>query len=169
MDVADLLLDLYGRVSPLARQAVSGLDTDQLCRVPAEETNSIGWLVWHLARVQDHQLCEVFERDQVWIDNGWAKTFGLEPNPSNLGYGHNAADVASVRPESDVALLAYLDAVEARTRVLLAPLTASDLDRVVDQRYDPPVTLGVRLISVADDCLQHVGQANYLRGMFGWS
>ena len=169
MDVADLLLDLYGRVSPLARRAVSGLDTDQLCQVPAEEANSIGWLVWHLARVQDHQLCEVFEGEQVWVNNDWARSFGLDPDPSNLGYGHSAADVAAVRPESDAALLGYLDAVEARTRELLEPLTPADLDRVVDERYDPPVTVGVRLISVADDCLQHVGQANYLRGMFGWS
>lgn len=169
MDVADLLLDLYGRVSPLARRAVSGLDTDQLCRVPAEGANSIGWLVWHLARVQDHQLGEVFEGEQVWVNNDWARSFGLDPDPSNLGYGHSAADVATVRPESDAALLDYLDAVEARTRELLEPLTPSDLDRVVDERYDPPVTVGVRLISVADDCLQHVGQANYLRGMFGWS
>lgn len=99
----------------------------------------------------------------------WARSFGLDPDPSNLGYGHSAADVAAVRSESDAALLGYLDAVEARTRELLEPLTPADLDRVVDERYDPPVTVGVRLISVADDCLQHVGQANYLRGMFGWS
>ena len=169
MDVADLLLDLYGRVPPLARRAVSGLDTEQLCQLPADGTNSIGWLVWHLARVQDHLLGEVFEHKQVWVTNGWARSFGLDPEPSNLGYGHRAADVAAVRPESDTALLAYLDAVDARTRELLEQLTASDLDRVVDDRYDPAVTLGVRLISVADDCLQHVGQANYLRGMFGWS
>lgn len=169
MDVNDLLLDLYGRVPPLAHRAASGSDAAQLCRVPAEGTNSIGWLVWHLARVQDHQLGEVFEREQVWVDGDWAQGFGLEPDPSNLGYGHSAADVATVRPESDVALLGYLDAVAATTTALLEPLTPTDLDRIVDEKYDPPVTLGVRLISVADDCLQHVGQANYLRGMFGGS
>jgi hypothetical protein len=36
---------------------------------------------------------------------------------------------------------------------------------VVDRRWTPPVTLGVRLVSVADDCLQHVGQAAYVRGL----
>jgi hypothetical protein len=27
------------------------------------------------------------------------------------------------------------------------------------------VTMGVRLVSVADDCLQHAGQAAYVRGL----
>ena len=53
----------------------------------------------------------------------------------------------------------------ARTRRLLEGLRETDLDRIVDKRWDPPVTLGVRLISIADDCLQHAGQAAYLRGL----
>jgi hypothetical protein len=44
-------------------------------------------------------------------------------------------------------------------------LTDADLDRVVDRRWDPPVTLGVRLVSVADDDLQHAGQAAFARGV----
>jgi hypothetical protein len=50
---------------------------------------------------------------------------------------------------------------------MLAGLPDGELDRVVDRRWDPPVTMGVRLISIADDCLQHVGQASYLRGLLG--
>ena len=50
-------------------------------------------------------------------------------------------------------------------RAYLADLTEADLDRVVDEGYDPPVTLGVRLISISDDGLQHVGQAAYVRGI----
>jgi hypothetical protein len=64
-------------------------------------------------------------------------------------------------------LLAYLDAVDRRTRGFLETLTASDLDRIVDRRWDPPVTLGVRLVSIADDGLQHMGQAAYVRGLLG--
>ena len=50
---------------------------------------------------------------------------------------------------------------------MLTSLSADDLDRVVDRRWDPPVTLGVRLVSVADDGLQHAGQAAYVRGLLG--
>lgn len=167
MDVAAVFLELYDRVPPLARRAVRGLDRDQLTETPAPATNSIGWLIWHLARVQDDHLAELLAEQQVWEDEGWAGRFGLEPDPHNTGYGHSAAEVTTVRPESAQALLEYLDAVMERTRRMLRDLVPADLDRIVDRGWDPPVTLGVRLISVADDSLQHAGQAAYVRGLLG--
>lgn len=168
MDVAGLLLELYGRIGPLARRAVEDLTVDQLQRSPAPGANSIGWLVWHLARVQDHHVAEILETDQVWVGGDWAHRFGLDPDPANIGYGHDADDVARVRPDRWESLIDYHEAVEARTRPMIERLTPAALDRIVDRRWDPPVTLGVRLVSIADDSLQHVGQACYLRGLFGW-
>jgi hypothetical protein len=75
--------------------------------------------------------------------------------------------VAAVRPDAPEVLLEYLDAVDRRTRAFLETLTPTDLDRIVDRRWDPPVTLGVRLVSIADDGLQHLGQAAYVRGLLG--
>ncbi len=167
MDVAALLLELYGRIPPLAREAVEGLDMSQLNEPPRPGANSIGWLVWHLSRVQDHHVSEIFDTRQVWIDGDWAGRCGLEPDPSNIGYGRSVAEVLAVRPEGPDVLLHYLDAVDERTRSILERLVPADLDRVVDRRWDPPVTLGVRLISIADDGLQHVGQAAYVRGLLG--
>ena len=63
------------------------------------------------------------------------------------------------------ALVGYFDAVAARTGDFLRGLSAKDLDRVVDEGWDPPVTLGVRLVSVLNDDDQHVGQAAYVRGL----
>ena len=168
MHVAALLLELYGRIPPLARKAVNGLDPAQLTQPPAPGTNPIGWLVWHLARVQDDHVAELLGDDQIWVTGGWAPQFGLDPDPANTGYGHTARDVAAVRPESPDVLLEYLAAVDLRTRAMLEHLTTEDLDRVVDRRWDPPVTLGVRLVSIADDCLQHAGQAAYARGLLGF-
>lgn len=165
MEVAALLLELYGRVPPLAREVVEGLDVDQLTRLPGLEANPIAWLVWHLTRVQDIHIAEILEEDQLWTTQGWAPRFSLEPDPHNSGYGHTPEEVTAVRPETPAVLLQYLDAVDARTRVFLAGLTAADLDRIVDRRFDPPVTMGVRLVSIADDSLQHVGQAAYVRGL----
>jgi len=167
MDVSDLLIELYGRIPPLAARAVGGLEADRLVEPPAPGANTIGWLVWHLSRVQDHHVAEILEVDQVWVTDSWAGHFGLGPDPSNTGYGHSAAEVAAVRPESGDALLDYLDTVDRRTRSMLVGLTEAELDRVVDRRWDPPVTLGVRLVSIADDSLQHVGQAAYVRGLLG--
>jgi hypothetical protein len=167
MDVVALLVELYGRIPPLVREAVGGLDPEQLAERPAPGANSIAWLVWHLTRIQDHHVAELLEGGQLWVDGGWAERFGLDPDPQNHGYGHSAEEVAAVRPDGPGILVDYLDAVWGRTRALLEGLTAADLDRVVDRRWDPPVTLGVRLVSIADDSLQHVGQAAYVRGLLG--
>jgi hypothetical protein len=165
MDVAALLLELYGRIPPLARDAVDGLDLTTLTKSPTSGANTIAWLVWHSARVQDHHVSELLDTDQIWISGEWARSFGLDPDPSNTGYGHTATDVATVRPVRPEVLLEYLDATDRRCRTLFERVTPAELDRIVDRRWDPPVTLGVRLVSVADDCLQHVGQAAYLRGL----
>jgi hypothetical protein len=167
MDVSALLLELYGRIRPLAGQAVEGLDGEALTRRPAPKANTIGWSVWHLARVQDHHISELLGGEQVWVGGDWARGCGLEADPANTGYGHTPEEVATVRPEGPQVLLSYLDAVDARTRDMLEGLEVQDLDRIVDRRWDPPVTLGVRLVSVADDSLQHVGQAAYVRGLLG--
>lgn len=172
MDVAPLLLELYGRIPPLVRRSLDGLDPAHLLDAPPPAINSIGWLIWHLTRVQDHHLGEILEVEQIWEGHdsqgrAWAARFGLEPESQNLGYGHTPADVAAVQPDGIQVLMDYHEAVDARTRNFLATLSAADLDRIVDERWDPPVSLGVRLVSVADDSLQHVGQALYLRGIFG--
>lgn len=167
MDVASLLLELYSRIPPLARRAVSGVDLDRLTEPPSPGANTIAWLVWHLARVQDHHVAELLGADQIWVGGDWARRFGLDPDPSNTGYGHSVEEMAAVRPETPETLLEYLDAVDGRTRTMLEGLVAADLDRIVDRRWDPPVTLAVRLVSVADDSLQHAGQAAYVRGLLG--
>ena len=164
MDTSSLLLELYGRIPPLAADAVEGLSAEELCRPPAPGTNPVGWLVWHLARVQDHHISELLGVEQIWSGGGWAQRFGLGPDPSNTGYGHSEEEVRAVRPDGPAVLVEYLAEVDARTRTMLEGVRPEELDRVVDRRWDPPVTLGVRLVSVADDCLQHVGQAAYARG-----
>jgi uncharacterized damage-inducible protein DinB len=165
MDLSGLLGDLFGRVDEHVRDAVVGLDAEALVTAPTPGANTIGWLVWHLTRVEDHHIAEILGQQQLWASGAWALHFGVDPDPDNTGYGHSAADVMTIRPDSANALLDYYAAVAARTRELLASTTASDLDRVVDHRWDPPVTLGVRLVSIADDELQHAGQACYVRGI----
>lgn len=164
MEVEELLVELAGRLPELVRGAVEGLDEAELTWAPADGANTIAWLIWHIARVEDHQLSEVAGAEQAYVAGGWPARFGRGADEQDLGYGHTAEDVASVRGTAED-LLAHHDAVNQRTLAYLGSLTASDLDRIVDDRWDPPVTLGVRLVSVLDDCVQHAGQAAYLRGL----
>ena len=161
----DVLLDAFGRVDEGVRGLLSSVPADEFNVRPDGHGNPIGWLVWHLTRVQDGHITELLGGQEVWETGSWARRFGLDNDPKNTGYGHTPAQVAEVRAESADALTGYYDAVRARTTQFLADIEPAGLDRVVDTRWDPPVTLGVRLVSIADDCIQHVGQAAYVRGL----
>lgn len=123
MDVASLLLDLYGRIPPTAGEAVDGVDLDRLVESPAPGANTMAWLVWHLARVQDDHVSEVLGTDQLWVSEDWTRRFGLDADPSNTGYGHSPEEAAAVRPDRPEVLLEYLDAVDRRTRSMLETLS----------------------------------------------
>jgi hypothetical protein len=166
MRVNELLTEGFGRLPDLVRGAVDGLSAEQLHWAPQPGANSIGWLVWHLTRVQDDHVTDLIDgAEQLWVSGNYAPGFGLKPQAHNTGYGHSPDEVETVRAESPEVLLRYFDAVYARTRGFIAHLTDKDLDKIVDERWDPPVSLGVRLLSVLDDDVQHAGQAAYVRGL----
>lgn len=165
MEVSELYGELFSRVREHVHGILEGLATEDLVAVAEPGSNPLGWLLWHLSRVQDMHVAEILEEDQVWVEPDWAARFGLEPDPHNVGYGHTPAQVAQVRPESTAAIADYYAAVEERTKTLLVALTPEALDRIVDTRWDPPVTMGVRLVSIVDDDIQHAGQAAYLKGL----
>ncbi len=165
MNTSEVLTESFGRLPELVDAAVHGLSPEQLRQAPAGGANTIAWLVWHLTRVQDSHIAELLDNEQVYLSGDWAPKFGLKPDPADTGYGHDPAQVAAVAPESWQALTGYYEAVHARTMAFIGGLSDDDLDRVVDEGWDPPVTLGVRLVSVYDDDTQHVGQAAYVRGL----
>jgi Protein of unknown function (DUF664) len=167
MTSAELLADAFGRIREVVHRVVDGLTPEQLAFRVDAEANSIAWLVWHLTRIQDDHVAGVAGTEQVWTAEGWVERFGLPFGPSATGYGHRPADVAAVRVGSGELLAGYHDAVWRQTTGYVEGLGDADLDRVVDRSWDPPVTLGVRLVSVVADDLQHAGQAAFVRGLLG--
>jgi hypothetical protein len=160
---AELLTDAFDRVRDTVHRVVSGLSADQLAARVDPDANSIAWLCWHLTRVQDDHVAGAFGVDQVWPH--FADRFGLPFGPADIGYGHSSAQVAEVRVPSGDLLVSYQDEVHAQTVGLVSGIADADLSRVVDEGWDPPVTLGVRLVSVISDGLQHAGQAAFVRGI----
>ncbi|WP_433021187.1 mycothiol transferase [Kribbella sp. CA-294648] len=164
MNTSELLLDAFGRIEEVVREAVDGLDDKTLATRPDGAGNSIAWLVWHLTRIQDDHLANAGSYEQVYTSDGWHERLGLPFDAGDTGYGHSADDVAAVQLSAEQ-LLGYYDTVHARSLEYLNGLTDNELDRIVDRNWNPPVTLGVRLISVLSDDLQHAGQAAYVRGL----
>jgi uncharacterized damage-inducible protein DinB len=165
MKTAELLANAFGRISDVVHQSAAGLTAEQLAFRPGPDANSIGWLLWHLTRVQDDHVSEVAGTEQVWTAAGWADRYALPFGDDATGWGQSSAEVGAVRVASPDLLTGYHDAVHARTLAFLATVTDASLDAIVDERWDPPVSLGVRLVSVISDDLQHAGQAAYLRGL----
>jgi len=164
MHSKEVLHEAFGRLPGLVAQILDGLNEADLQRRPSGNGNSIAWLVWHLGRVEDAQVASASRLEQVWTGQGFVSRFGLPLADSDTGYGHSSGQVDAVRAPREL-LLEYYQAVHRQTAKILDTINDSGLDRVVDTHWDPPVTLGVRLVSILGDCLQHAGQAAYAKGL----
>ncbi|OBI95310.1 mycothiol transferase [Mycobacterium asiaticum] len=160
----ELLRDAFTRLIEHADEVTDGVSDAVADYRPAPNANSIAWLVWHSARVQDIQLADIAGVEQVWHRDGWVDRFGLDLPRNDTGYGHSPDDVAKVHAPAEL-LAGYYRAVHELTLEYVAGVTPDQLARVVDTNWDPPVTASARLISIIDDCAQHLGQAAYLRGI----
>lgn len=158
-----ILVDGFGRVREGVAELTTGLTDETAWWRPDPGANSIGWLLWHLTRVQDDSVVAgLAGGDQIWA--GFRDEAALPLDPDDTGYGHSTDQVAQVRVSADL-LDRYHAAVHAATLHYLATITDAELQRIVDERWDPPVTAAVRLVSVVDDCAKHLGQAEYVRGL----
>lgn len=157
-----LLVDAFGRVRELVIDLTDRLTEDIATYRPDPGANSIAWLIWHLSRIQDDHVADLAQVEQAWAE--WRDRFGLPFTRWATGYGQGPKEVAAVRSSGDL-LSAYHQAVHDLTVRYLDGITAEELDRIVDTRWDPPVTAAVRLVSVIGDTMQHLGQAAYVRGL----
>ena len=162
--IRELLRDAFTRLIEHVDELTDGLTPGQASYRASPNANSIAWLIWHSARVQDAQLAPIVGVEQVWTTGGWVDRFGLDLPRDDTGYGHSPEDVAKVQAPADL-LAGYYHAVHTLTLEFVAGITAEDLERIVDRNWDPPVTASARIVSIIDDCAQHLGQAAYVRGI----
>ncbi|MFC2045637.1 DinB family protein [Chloroflexota bacterium] len=172
MECYELLTDGYGRILTALENAVKGLTQDDLNWQSGKDCNSIGWLAWHLTRVQDTSIANMMGDEQLWIKDGWHAKFNRPANTNDTGFGNTPEDVAAFKsPEAQV-FIDYNKAVLERTKRYFLTLSTADLDRELNEpQFQPLPTVGVRLISVLADSLQHIGQMGYIRGLHqgkGW-
>jgi len=166
MEWHDLLADGYGRVPDFLDSMLKGLTQDDLNWQPRHDCNSIGWLAWHLTRQQDAQIASLMGEEQLWTRDGWYSKFNRAPDPEDSGFGHTPEQVSAFESPDVQTLIDYHCAVLERSKRYFSSLSATDLDRELDEPWFQPLpTVGVRLISILEDSLLHAGQAAYLRGL----
>ena len=168
-----LLIDGYGRILEEVGRALNGLSQEDLNWQPHPDCNSMGWLAWHLTRVQDGQIADLAGEEQVYIKDGWYSRFKRAADPEDVGFGHSSEQVAAFRSPDIDTVLDYHRTVLERTTSYINSLSDVDLDRELNEPWFQPLpTVGVRLISIMSDSLQHAGQIAYVRGLLkgkGWS
>lgn len=164
MNTNDILIDAFGRIRELVHRVVGSASEEQLTYRPDPDANSIAWLVWHLTRVMDDHVSELAGTEQDWTAAGWVDRFGFPFDPTETGYGHSSEKVGQVQASGDL-LVGYHDTVQDSSISYIRGVTPQELDRIIDRRWDPPVSAGVRLVSVIGDGMQHIGQAAYVLGM----
>jgi hypothetical protein len=160
----ELLRDSFTRLIEHVDAITDGLSDEALIYQPSPDANSIAWLLWHSARVQDAQLCDVAGTEQVWTRDGWVDRFNLDLPKDSHGYGHTPEEAAKVRAPVEL-LAGYYHAVHQMTLEFVASVTPEELARIVDKRWTPAVTASARIVSIIDDCAQHLGSAAYIRGI----
>jgi Protein of unknown function (DUF664) len=163
----ELLIDGFGRIREIVHDVLDGLTQDDLDFRVGPSANSVGWLIWHLTRVQDDHIAGAGGLEQVWLTQGWEKRCGLPLDAADIGYGHTSEQAGVVKLSADL-LAGYHDATYEQTVAFISGLTEADMDTVVDRRWDPPVTMAVRLVSVLADDLEHAGQAAFVKGLRGY-
>lgn len=169
----ELLLDGFDRVRESLLGVLDGADAGLLLYRPGVRANPVGWLLWHLSRVQDDHMAGLARAlgieeapGQCWGDGGWDERFALPYGRWDIGYGHTEADVAGFSVGDPGLLAGYHEQVAEMTKGIVHRLTTEDYVRIVDTRFSPQVSAGVRLISVLNETSQHIGQAAYVKGLY---
>ncbi len=166
MEWRQMVINIYEKISQILTKALEGLDQNDLDQQPKPDCNSMGWLAWHMTRVQDRAIAHLAMEEQLWVKDGWHARFNRASDPRDIGWGHSPEDVAAFRSPNTETLLEYYRATLDHSKRYINSLSAADLDRELNEpRYQPLPTVGVRLISVLSDNLQHAGQVAYVRGL----
>jgi len=162
MHCAEFITGIFTRISQVLETSLDGLNEYEINRQPCPECNSIGWMVWHLTRVQDRFVAMLSDNEQVWITEKWYENFGREADSRDIGYGHSPEDIANFKAPDAKILLDYHHATLERTKQYTNRISPEELDRAIDDSGAPTVAL--RLTAFISDNLQHAGQVAYLRG-----
>ena len=169
MNWQQLVIENFERISQVLKSALEDLTQEDLNQQPNPESNSMGWIAWHLTRVQDRAIADLAGEEQLWIKDKWHSSFVRLADPQDVGVGHSSEDLAAFRSPDAKILIAYHHAVLERTKGYLSNLSQPELDRKIDHPRFP--TVGLRLTAIINDNFQHAGQVAYVRGLLkgkGW-
>ena len=166
MEVKGFALDALNDAQAALMQAVDGLSQEELMWQPQPGANHIAFILWHVLRVEDWYFQYMFQRvPQVWESEKWHEKLNLPDDPRVTGYGYTAEQIASFPPVQLQDLLAYGEAVRARTVDYLRNVDPTRFDEMLKSSIFGETSVGDRIGHLLCELAQHVGQIAYLRGL----
>jgi len=130
MDAVGFFLTRYGEVHVgLVDGLFGSLSEAQMRTRPHPGVNTVAWLLWHSARIEDVAVNR-FLADRRQVLEEWLA--GLVVPRRDVGTGMSDAEVDELSARIDLrALRGYWDAVTARTLAVVETLRSADLDAPV--------------------------------------
>ena len=163
MTLNEFIEDALNKEQESLMEAVSDLTPQELAWRAGPEANPIGWILWHMVRVEDMWIqFFIQQQPEIWERDGWHQRFGL-PTRDN-GFGHTAEQVASF-PNLDLAeLLRYSQAVRTQTLEYLRGLGPEHYSLVPRERR-PEMSVSAVFRQIVGEFYQHQGHISYLKGL----
>ena len=164
MEISEFILKSLEESKGDVDRAIKTLSPDELSFQPKPHSNSIVFLIWHLARVEDLWINKVLKGTQeIYETDGWYKRFGTADWKDN-GIGFDIQKLTTWPAPKMELLQAYAAAVRAKTRDYLGTLKAGNLDETRELRWGSG-KVGSVLSHLITEVSEHSGQIGYIKGI----
>ncbi len=164
MELMDFIEEGLTRCKQATMKAIDGLTYDELKWRPGPGANSIGIILFHQARSEDIFVqSRIQGKPQMWESEKWYESVGLPV--TELGSHYTVEQVNAFCVPEQKSLVAYGDAVRARTLEYLGGMTADRFDRIINMPRWGDISIGKVFAFVIVHSSEHAGDISYLRGL----
>lgn len=155
--------ELSGLKSALERP-LDGLTREEISWRPSCGCNSIGLILFHIARTEDSIIqSSVKGEPLIWESAKWYEKLNLPVEEEGAHYTIEQVNAFKVPPFND--LMAYYDAVRRKTKECLRGMQPEELDRNISFGNYGELPLATIFSFIVTHASQHVGEISYLRGL----
>jgi len=166
MDLSDFALYAFSDARAYLMKALDGLTDDELLWQPQPGANHIAFILWHMFREEDRFFQYKLQgAPQVWEEGRWYERLNLPHDPQDVGFGWTAEQVAAFPHIRLSDLLAYGEAVRARTLDYLQNVKPAKMDDIVESDVFGDTSVGNRIRHRIVGRAGHTGQIDYIRGL----
>jgi uncharacterized damage-inducible protein DinB len=145
------------------KRATDGLTQKEIEWQPTCGCNSIGLILFHIAKSEDSFIQKTLKGGAELYDSGkWYTKLGLDSKEAGAHYTVDQVNAFKVPRLAKI--LAYQAAVRRQTLAYVNKMKAADFDKVIKMPWGE-MPAAMLLSVIASHASQHMGEVSYLRGL----